>query len=428
MIKILNKASLFPLVCFLMVMGFASCKKDTNEVSGKVVLLSFGPTGAKHGENIIFVGNNLNKVTAVDLVGANIPASAFKEQTSERIVFIIPQSAEQGYATLRTPEGDVVSKTKVNFEVPVKITSFTPQARPGDNITIKGEFMNWVKEVRFSKDIAETSFVSKSLTQLVVKVPQNAQTGTLFISTGGTEPMTFETDSSLVVTLPSITSFAPNPMDRGNNLTITGSNLDLVKGVLFKGLTAPITNFVSRSATQIVVTVPAAANKGKITLVAYSLLTVESPQALLFVGDLPDLAPLGYAFYIDALQNGWQNWGWSSTIDFVNTENVRDGAASAKVSYTDWGALKFANGSVTITPYTEFTFSVYGTPGTAGKKINVTPNGGQTYSVVIDAGKWVEYKLTKAQLGLGSSAKVTDVTFQNEAWSGVVYVDHVGWR
>ena len=428
MTKLIFNKRLLSLICFVMAIGFiTSCKKYTNENSGKVELLSFGPTGAKHGEQIIFIGNNLNKVTAIELVGASVPASAFVEQTQERISFLIPLSTEEGFATLKTPEGDVVSKTKINFNVTVKITSVTPQARPGDNITIKGEFMNWVKEVRFSKDIAETTFVSKSLTQLVVKVPINAQTGTLFISTGGTEPLTFETDSALVVTLPSITAFSPNPIVRDSNLTITGTNLDLTMGVLFKGLTIPITTFVSKSATQIVIKVPTAANKGKITLVAFSLLSVESSESLLFVGDLPDLAPLAYAFYIDDFQNGWQDWGWNRTADYTNTENVRDGAASIKLEYTgQWGALKFANGSIQTATYSEITFSIFGTPGTDGKKINVMANFGAAYVVTIEEGKWVEYKLTKAQIG--NPATINDLDFQNQDWTGKIYIDHVGLR
>lgn len=428
MTKILYNTKLFSITCFILAIGFiTSCKKDTEADSGKVVLLSFGPTGAKHGENIIFIGNHLDKVTAVELVGATVPAASFKEHSSERIVFIIPQSTEQGFATLKTPDGDVVSKTKINFEVPVKITSVTKQARPGDNISIKGQFMNWVKEVRFSKDLAETTFVSKSLTELVVKVPVSARSGTLFISTGGTEPLIIETDSALVVTLPSITSFSPNPIDRGANLTITGTNLDLTMGVLFKGLTKPVTQFVSKTATQLVVKVPDTANKGKITLVAFSQLTVESTVSLLFVGDLPDLAPLTYAFYIDQLENGWQDWGWNRTATYNSTENVRDGTASIKNSYTgQWGALKFANGSISTAAYAQLTFSIFGTTGTNGKKINVTPNGGTTYTVIIEAGKWVEYKLTKAQIG--NPATITELTFQNEDWTGIVYIDHVGLR
>jgi hypothetical protein len=428
MTKQIYNSKLFIGCCFLLTVIIGnSCKKDSAATSGKVELLSFGPSGAKHGDTIFFIGNNLDKVTGIELVGASIPGSAFLIKTSERIAFIIPQSTQEGYATLKTPDGDVISKTKISFTVLVKVLTIPKQAKPGDNITITGEYLNWVKEIIFAKDVSETTFVSRSLTQLVIKVPQTARTGTLIVKTGGVKPLTIETDSTLKVTLPAITSFAPNPAVRGGNLTITGTNLDLVMGVSLKGVTSPITSFVSRSATQLVITIPAAAVKGVVTLVAYSTLTVPSVDKLLFVGDLPDLPALGYAFYIDALQNGWQNWGWGSNTDFNNTDNVRDGNNAIKQEYTgQWSALKFANGNLSTAPYVEFAFSVYGTPGTNGKQINITPSGGTTYTLTIEEGKWVDYKLTKAQLG--NPATVTDVTFQNQAWTGLIYVDHVGWR
>jgi hypothetical protein len=366
-------------------------------------------------------------VTEIAFTGATVPKSSFIEQSRETIKVIVPQQTEQGIVTLKTPDGDIVSKTKLNLEVVVTITSVTPNARPGDNITIKGEYLNWVTRVIFEKDKVVDTFVSKSLNELVVKVPMDAQSGKLMIITGGTEPEEIETNSSLEVTLPSITGFNPSPAEREKNLTITGTNLDLVKGVLFKGKTTPETEFVSKSATELVVKVPKEANKGKVTLVAYSDVTVESPLSLLFVGDLPDLAPLNYAFYVDKLENGWQNWGWSSTADFNNSDNVRDGEKSIKMDYTgEWGALKFANVSVSTENYSELTFSIYATAGTGGKKINVTPSGGTAYTVTLEEGKWVEYKLTKAQVGNPST--ISDLTFQNQAWKGIVYIDHVGLR
>ncbi len=279
--KIIFNKLFLSLGCLIIIISLVtSCKKDTVENSGKVELLSFGPTGAKHGENIIFIGENLDKVTEIDLAGATVAAGSFTEHTAERIVFVIPASTVQGYATLKTPDGDVVSKTKINFEVPVIITSMTKQARPGENITIKGEYLNWIKEIRFNKDIAETTFVSQSLNELVVKVPDNAQTGTLIISSGGTKPLTFETDSLLIVTLPAITALSPNPVLHAANLTITGTNLDLAKEVVFPGLSTPVSTFVSQSASQIVVKVPGGTKKGKLTLVAHSNVTVQSSQDL----------------------------------------------------------------------------------------------------------------------------------------------------
>jgi hypothetical protein len=425
--KILN-TRLLALVCLIIAIGLVtSCKKNDVVNTGQVQLLSFGPTGARHGDTLRFVGHNLNKVTEIALTGAVVPQSAFIQQTSERILIIVPKETQRGFVTLKTPEGDIVSKTSLNLLVPVKITSLPVQARPGDNITLTGDYMNWVNRVTFAKGKVVDSFVSKSLTQLVVKVPIDAQTGQLILSTGGTEPLEILTDSSLKVTLPSVTGLSPNPVERGQNLTITGTNLDLTKGVLFKGRTLPDTVFVSKLATQLVIKVPDGANKGNITLVAYSGVTVESSQGLTFVGDLPDLSPLRYAFYIDKLENGWQDWGWNRTADFNSKDNVRDGAASIKMDYTGtFGALKFANTSVSTAAYSELTFSIFGTPGTGGKKINLTPSGGTAYAITIEEGKWVEYKLTKAQIG--NPATITDLTFQNESWTGRVYIDHVGLR
>lgn len=428
MIKIFN-TPLLSFLCLAMLVGtFSSCDKDDDvENSGRVELLSFGPTGVSHGDTIRFIGRNLNKVTAIELTGASVAQAAFIQQSPELILIIVPEETERGLITLKTPDGDIISKANLDLEVPVKITSIPKQARPGENITLKGEYLNWVTRVEFEKGKIVDSFVKKSLTELVVKVPIDAQTGVLTIFTAGTEPLEIVTDSSLVVTLPAVTGLSPNPAERGKDLTITGTDLDLVKGVLFKGMKVPATSFVSQSATQLVIKVPDTANKGKVTLVAHSSLTVESSQSLLFLGDLPDLSPLSYAFYIDKLENGWQDWGWNRTADFVNTDNVRDGAASIKMNYTgQWGALKFASKSVSTASYSEITFAIFGTPGTGGKKINVTPSGGRAYVVTIEEGKWVEHKVPISSVG--NPATITDLTFQNEAWTGIVYVDHVGLR
>jgi hypothetical protein len=420
---------LFLLICLVISLGIVvtSCKKDTVVNSGVVELLSFGPSGVKPGDQIKLIGKNLDKVTEIKVVGDSIESTSFVEQTSELIVIVVPQKTERGLITLKTTDGNIVSKTVLDLLVPVTITLITDSVRPGDNITITGTYMNWISEVWFTKDILVTEFVSKSLTELVVKVPLNAKTGPLVLNTKGTKPLSINPDKDLVVVLPSITSFGPIPVDRGADLTITGANLDLTKQVLLKGVTDPITEFVSKSATQLVIKVPMTTTKGKITLVAYSLIAVESTANLLIVGDLPDLAPLAYAIYEDALVNGWQDWGWSRTADYINADNVRDGVASIKLIYTgNWGALKFANASVSTAIYSELTFSIFGTPGTGGKKLHVQPSGGANYTITIEEGKWVEYKLTKDQIG--NPATITDLLFQCEDWVGTIYFDQVGLR
>lgn len=493
-----------------------SCKKDDAVAkSSETVLLSFGPTGAKHGDTLRFIGNNLNTVTEIQLTGASVPQSAFLKQTSELILIIVPKETVKGFVTLKTPKGDIVTKTILNLDVSIMVTSIPREAKPGANITITGNYLNWVNAVTFANGkIADSaSIVSKTLTQLVVTVPKDAQTGKLILSYGGTEWGELETDSTLIVTLPSITSMAPNPIKHADNLTITGQNLDLTWGVLFNGVSQADTVMVSKSATSIVVKIPAGAKQGKVTLVAASkvkvestadlmlmmpavtdlspnpvaalgdltitgtnlnlvsgilfngatanvttfisqspttiivklpagakrgkvilsvlnsTLTVEAPMILTFIGDLLPLAPMDYLMYDDQFRNNWQDWGWNRTADYANTENVREGTKSMKYTYTaQWSGVKFANGNVATATYKEVAFSLYGGPGTNGKKIKVTANGNgaSAQEITIVEGEWREFKFNFT--AIGNPANLTELILGNEDWTGVIYVDQLGLR
>lgn len=407
---------------------FESCEKEIKK-SEIIELLSFGPAGVQHGEDISFIGNNLDKVTAIEMTNITIEKKDFKKQTVEEIIITVPELAGSGKVILKTPQGDITSKAPINFEVPVVITEVPLTAKPGNNITLKGSYMNWITEIRFERDVVVTEFVSKSLTELVVQVPLAAQTGKLIISTAGTEPLVIETEEVLEVTLPSLTNFTPNPVKRGDDLTITGENLDLVEGILFKGLTAPVTTFVSKTATEIVITVPEEANKGAITLVPYSNVLIESATALELIGDLPPLAPLATAFYDDAMANGWQKWGgWGGGSSDINSnDNVRDGEKSIKVNFGgDWGgALQMGGGNSSTAGKTHVVFSIFGTTGTNDKELNVII-AGQEKIVRIVEGEWTEYLVPLTDIA--SPASINEFTLQDRGWSGTIYIDHIGLR
>jgi len=278
MIKRTENRLLLVLCLILGVMVLPYCEKDPEVNDGKVVLLSFGPTGANLGDTLMIIGNNLQKVTAVELTGATVDKTEFKKHTSEEIFLIIPQTTIRGKITLKAPEGDVISITELDLGVTTTVTTITAQARPGENVTITGTNLNWVKRVTFARDKLVTAFVSQSMTQLEVKIPNDAETGPLVLFYSGTDSAYLQTKDTLKVTLPAVTNMAPNPIKHATDLTITGTNLDLVKELLFSNVSTPVTSFVSQSATQIVAKIPGATKTGKLVLKVASGVTVTTSQ------------------------------------------------------------------------------------------------------------------------------------------------------
>jgi hypothetical protein len=396
-----------------------------------VVLESFGPTGAKHGEPIKFVGHNLDKVTSIEFVGATVEKAQFTSQSSGEIDVVVPEKTEEGKVILKTADGDITSKTVLSFNVQVTVQSVPTHVKPGETIAITGEYVNWIKEVWFTEDVVADQFVSKSVNELVLQVPMAAQTGSLSFYTGGTNPESIDWGGGdIIVTLPAITSFTPTTSERGADLTITGTDLDLVMGVLFKGSDDPVTEFKSQSETEIVVTIPDYTNKGKISLVAFSGLKVESSAVLIM--PLPPLEPLGKVIYDDALRNGWTKGGWGGgSADLNNSDNVREGEEAIKVVFAaGWGGpLQMGSGNMSTAGYTEFAISIFGTPGMGGKVVNLVVKGGTTEEkqITIVEGEWTEYRLPLSST-FGSPATITEIFLQDRDWSGTLYVDAIGLR
>lgn len=251
-------------------LAFLSSCEEEEPVSDDVVLWSFGPSGVHHGDEIVFIGQNMDKVTSIVFKPeVTVERSEFKEASAESFKVVVPQGAEAGRILLNTPKGQVESKSLLNFKVDVVISSITPQAKPGTNITIKGSKINWIEKVTFASDLVveKDDYVSCSQTEMVVTVPLAAQTGYLIFACGGTEPLTFVSEEELIVTAPTVTGLNPQSIRHTENLTITGANLDLITEAVFTPDVSVLKNdFVSQSATEIVVSVPAATETGAVIL------------------------------------------------------------------------------------------------------------------------------------------------------------------
>jgi len=285
----------FAILCTVLAgtMLTSSCHKEEGD-NGLTVLNSFGPMPVARGAELRFIGVHLEKVTSIVLQGnIEIPASAFTSATSTLITITVPQNAVEGLVVLKAPDGDITTKTPLCFSEPIILTSFAPATIKFDGVlTITGDYLNLINAVIFTDrvTVVKAAFISQSRTELKLKVPAAAQTGKIAISNGAVDPIVIYSAAVLTVTLPGLTSMAPNPVKAGTALTITGTNLDLVKSVLFGG-NKSVTTFTSQTLTQLVVNVPVDAQDDTLRLIPASGVKVKSAAPLVLVVPTVSVTP-----------------------------------------------------------------------------------------------------------------------------------------
>lgn len=137
----------------------------------------------------------------------------------------------------------------ISLSKPVSIESFSPESvRPGDVLTIKGDYLNLMSQVIFAEDVIVSDemvvegeegttesvnrFLKHTRNEIQVRVPEEAQSGKIILSDGAEIPNRLYSEVELQVVLPSVAEVADhNNIKPGATLTVTGENFDLVKEV-----------------------------------------------------------------------------------------------------------------------------------------------------------------------------------------------------
>ncbi len=217
---------------------FTSCDngddEDTNQYKGGINLSVFGPSPVARGGVLRFLGSGMNQVTSVKIPGSDeITDIEIISDTEIRV--IVPQTAQPGLVVLKTPNGDITTKTELTYTEPIALEAFAPgEVKPGNELTITGEYLNLIKEVIFANEVTvvATDFVSQNRKEIKVIVPDSAQTGKFILSDGADIPNWIYSDGELKVTLPSVDQpLSLTNKKPGDIITVTGHNFDLVKKI-----------------------------------------------------------------------------------------------------------------------------------------------------------------------------------------------------
>jgi lipopolysaccharide export system protein LptA len=280
------------LIIFLLIISgniYTGCDNE-EEIDTSIILKAFGPSPALRGGELRFLGSNLDKVTAVVFHGltpeTTVEVSEIEVINDREIRVTIPQNAGPGKVTLKTPKGDIQTLTPLTFSEPISISSVMPTTlRAGQILTVKGDYLNLIKKVIFvdNVEVEAENFVSQSREQLQVRVPAEAQTGKIILSNGEEIPIEIYSNEVINIILPTFTGFSPVTVKPGNNINITGTNLDLVASVKFGGNKIVNEIILNADSTQITVTVPLEAQDDTIKLITKSGLEVKGNKKLITV-------------------------------------------------------------------------------------------------------------------------------------------------
>jgi hypothetical protein len=287
--------------------------------------------------------------------------------------------------------------------------AIAPAAASGNSVlTLTGNGLGDLVKIVFSNgNIPATinpTFNTESA--IVFRVPDTANGGDqniIFTNSIGKE---FSV-SFRVIALPLVTSASAIDYQAGDQITLTGNNLEDVTSVTFEpgGETVSV---ISRSKKQLVVQMPASTvstTKLKITNTSGSAITT---QEFTNVDE-------AYGIFKDDLGAGIDNWSWSLNISPTATDKIT-GSSSMKAEYTgSWGGMQLHWGApVQLAGYRYVTFWIKGAAVDKQMKFNFNWTNDQT--LTIPANVWTYYKI---DLNVFRNAGVT----QLETWVMQIHND-----
>jgi hypothetical protein len=270
--------------------GTASPNRGTVYVASGYSLYAFGPEASVPTPQVLGISPDKGQLaggTAVTLTGRNLAGA---DTTGGAVEFgdvpatnvTVNGTGTQLTATAPAHVGGTVDVTVTTeaggtsaespsdeytyFGTP-SVTHVTPNKGPlggGQTVTIEGDNLEDVTEVKFGSTVLSSSIVEEGAgTKLKVTSPSAASAGTVQISVttpGGTDLTTDSTGAYTYVVLPTVTAVTPNkgPLGGGQTVTIEGDNLEDVTEVKF-GSTVLSSSIVEEGAgTKLKVTSPSA--------------------------------------------------------------------------------------------------------------------------------------------------------------------------
>jgi hypothetical protein len=220
---------------------------------------------------------------------------------------------------------------------------------------------------------------------------------------------------------PVITSVNPLLGPAGNTVTITGTILQNLVSVKFGTLPAEVVG--TPTSTSITVKIPTGVTQSNLVVTTIGGTATSANTFFVFKKLL----------YDDAWTSGMTSYGgWGGTGDIANTAVAVRGTKSIVFNYVGYDCplqMAYTGPTIALNTVTALKLSIYGGPGSAGKKVKLEFNGDATQgaTLTLTEGSWTDYVVPI------SSITTTQTTF-TKLWivesSGAkesIYIDEIGF-
>jgi len=233
-------------------------------ITDPTTITAISPVPVKAKGTLKITGTNLDLIKTVIIPDGNkIDSANITINTAKtEITVVVPEKAKEGDVKVVTYSGTEIKASQTLKLVVPTITTVSPlTVKNGEKLTITGTDLDLVTSVTFAGSVDGT-ITTQSAGSIEVTVPMTAIDGAVVLNTNSGLTAT---SAALTMVKPTFTSISPLSLTAGDKVTITGTDLDLVRKVTFMGGSAAVTPAVG--ATSLDVIVPATCSgTGSVTL------------------------------------------------------------------------------------------------------------------------------------------------------------------
>ncbi len=279
--------------------GLVSCTREeisTDQFSDDAVVFgAFAPNPVVRGAELRIMGSNLDKIVEVQIPGSE-PITEIEVVSSGRVseIRVVTPAAGAEDASVTGPvvitdnAGNTYqSMAELTFTEGIVLDSFSPaNAMPGDEVTVKGDYLYNVQQIVLNNGVYVTGeqITAKSRRELKFIVPSNAVTGPVTIgdvdennNPEGLIPNNVPSKEELVIGDPTVKAADRGMLKAGAEITVQGTYLDMIAKAAFRVTAADGTatdtevDFVlAEDNKSVKVVLPASVVEGEVVLTSFA--------------------------------------------------------------------------------------------------------------------------------------------------------------